>query len=67
MMYTGLLKDGKFSAGVESHEVRLFNIDEIPWNDLAFEVIEKTLRLYIADNKKGTIGLHSDKIDKRDE
>ena len=67
MMYTGLLKDGKFTAGVESHEVKLFDIDEIPWNNLAFEVIERTLKLYIEDNKKGTIGLHSDKIDKRDD
>ena len=67
MMYVGKLKEGKFSAGIESHEVKLFSIDEIPWNDLAFEVIERTLKLYIDDNKKGTIGLHFDKIDKRDE
>ena len=67
MMYVGMLKEGKFSVGIESHEVKLFSIDEIPWNDLAFEVIERTLKLYIDDNKKGTIGLHFDKIDKRDE
>ncbi len=67
MIYVGMLKEGKFSAGIESHEVKLFSIDEIPWNDLAFEVIERTLKLYIDDNKKGTIGLHFDKIDKRDE
>ena len=53
MMYLGKLSHGKYSAGPESEEVKLFSESEIPWNDIAFSVIEKTLRLYFHDKKKG--------------
>ena len=43
MMYLGKLLDGKYSPGPESKEVKLFSESEIPWNDIAFSVIEKTL------------------------
>ncbi len=37
----------------ESAQVRLFSAGEIPWEDIAFPVIEKTLVRYIADRAKG--------------
>ena len=43
----------QYSAGPESEEVKLFSESEIPWNDIAFSVIEKTLKLYFQDKKKG--------------
>jgi len=33
----------------ESAAVRLFEAGEIPWDDIAFPVIEKTLKVYLAD------------------
>ena len=65
MMYLGKLSYGKYSAGPESEEVRLFSESEIPWNDIAFSVIEKTLRHYYNDKKKGNFSLHFDTIDIR--
>ena len=45
MMYHGELLNGEFSAGIESEDVRLFGENEIPWNDIAFTVIERTIKL----------------------
>ena len=65
MMYIGKLSNGEYSAGPESEEVKLFAESEIPWNDIAFTVIEKTLRLYFQDKKKGNFSIHFDTIDPR--
>ncbi len=65
MMYIGKLSNGMYSAGPESKEVKLFSETEIPWNDIAFSVIEKTLRLYFQDKKKGDFSIHFDTIDPR--
>ena len=65
MMYHGKLLDGKYSPGPESEEVELFSESEIPWDDIAFTVIEKTLRLYYEDKKKGNFSIHFDTIDPR--
>ncbi len=65
MMHVGELVDGKYSAGIESLEVKLFDKNDIPWDELAFTVIEKTLKYYFNDNQKGEIGFHIDTIDKK--
>ena len=65
MMYRGFLLDGKYSAGPESEKVELFTESEIPWGDIAFTVIEKTLKLYYQDKKKGNFSIHFDTIDPR--
>ena len=65
MMYMGKLSNGEYSAGPESEEVKLFSESEIPWNDIAFSVIEKTLKLYFQDKKKGNFSIHFDTIDPR--
>lgn len=45
------LKEPKFAAGDESLEVALFSEAQIPWKELAFPVVERSLRLYLADRK----------------
>jgi hypothetical protein len=47
-----------FSPGKESLEVRLFEEEEIPWEDMAFPVIEQTLARYIADRPRGVFPFH---------
>ena len=64
-MYRGSLLDGKYSPGPESEEVQLFTESEIPWNDIAFTVIEKTLKLYYQDKKSKNFSIHFDTIDPR--
>ena len=54
--------DGKYDVGPESSEVRLFSEEEIPWADIAFTVIEKTIKFYYQDVKKGNIDIHFDTI-----
>jgi ADP-ribose pyrophosphatase YjhB (NUDIX family) len=52
VMFRARLLDAKFKAGKESSEVRLFLEKDVPWGQIAFTVIEKTLRLYFKDRFK---------------
>jgi len=53
VMFRAQLADLDFGPGPESLEVRLFREDEIPWEDLAFRTIARTLRNYFLDRKLG--------------
>jgi len=53
MLHRGELVEGRYGVGVESLECRLFTEDEIPWDELAFPSIRKTLRHYFADRAGG--------------
>lgn len=48
--YRAELIDTDFSPGIESLDVKLFNIEDIPWHELAFPAIKKTLEYYIEDS-----------------
>jgi len=52
MFYLARLVDLDFHPGEESLEVQLFTEAEIPWDDLAFPTIRKTLELFFADRVK---------------
>ena len=52
-MFRARLVDENFCPGSESIEVRLFSKDEIPWDELAFRVMQETLRKYYIDRPKG--------------
>jgi ADP-ribose pyrophosphatase YjhB (NUDIX family) len=53
MMFRARLVDLDFGPGPESLEVRLFREEEIPWEELAFRTIGRTLRIYFLDRKLG--------------
>ena len=53
----------KFSPGIESEEVKLFSKDEIPWDELAFSTITRTLEHYFQDRKTEVFPLHIEKAD----
>jgi len=59
MMYRGQLKNGKAHAGPESLEVELFSEQDIPWDELAFPIIEETLKLFYADKLSGHYQIHN--------
>jgi ADP-ribose pyrophosphatase YjhB (NUDIX family) len=61
MFRANLLVPG-FGPGAESSEVRLYRESEIPWNDIAFPVIEQTLKLFYADLKRGRFDTHTGDI-----
>jgi len=65
LMFRAELAGPAFSAGHESLETRLVAEAGIPWGEFAFPVIEKTLRLFLADRKTGSFAFHTGSIDRR--
>jgi hypothetical protein len=55
LFYLAKLIEPKYQAGVESLEVQLFAEADIPWNDLAFPTVRKTLEWYFQDKKSGKL------------
>jgi ADP-ribose pyrophosphatase YjhB (NUDIX family) len=53
MMFRARLLDLDFSPGPESLEVKLVTADEIPWDQLAFTMVRRTLEHYLEDRKLG--------------
>jgi ADP-ribose pyrophosphatase YjhB (NUDIX family) len=53
MMFRARLLDLDFGAGPESLEVRLFDEAEVPWEQMAFRTITRTLRRYFLDRRLG--------------
>ena len=53
VMFRARLLGGHFEAGSESIEVGLFSEKDIPWDEIAFTVIEATLRQYYKDRPTG--------------
>ena len=65
MMFRARLASLDFGPGPESLEVRLFDEDDVPWGELAFRTITRTLRNYFLDRKLGALRLHVSAIEKR--
>ncbi len=63
MFYRAQLSDLDFSSGEESLDVRLFKEHEIPWDNLAFPVINKSLQYYFEDRKSGQFQFRSEAIE----
>jgi ADP-ribose pyrophosphatase YjhB (NUDIX family) len=53
MMFRAKLLDANVSPGLESLEVKLVTPDEIPWDQLAFMMVRRTLEHYLEDKKTG--------------
>lgn len=51
MFFYAELTDLNFSSGEESLEVKLFSEDEIPWEEIAFPTVKKTLKHYLSERK----------------
>jgi ADP-ribose pyrophosphatase YjhB (NUDIX family) len=66
-MYRGDLVGGKASPGIESLETVLLNEDEIPWQNLAFQVISETLKQYYKDKLQGAFKTHYGDIIKHED
>lgn len=53
VFYRAELAEAIFGPSPESSEVKLFSEDKIPWNELAFPVVELCLDHYLKDRKTG--------------
>jgi hypothetical protein len=65
LMFRARLVDHNFRPGSESLEVRLFSEAEIPWDEIAFRVIEETLIQYFKDRPSGLFPFHIGNISKK--
>jgi ADP-ribose pyrophosphatase YjhB (NUDIX family) len=57
-----LTGETSFAPGEESLETRLFSEQQIPWDEIAFPMIERSLRYYFKDRKHGTFGVYIEDI-----
>ncbi len=62
LLFRGRLQGLDFGPGAESLETRLVSEAEIPWDEIAFPTIHKTLELYFRDRAEGRFRLHSGDI-----
>jgi ADP-ribose pyrophosphatase YjhB (NUDIX family) len=62
LIFRAQLTDTNFGAGHESLEARLFETAEIPWNDLAFPVITRTLERFVKARRQGKFKFHIEDI-----
>ncbi len=63
LMFRSRLLAPDFHPTRESSEVKLLSENEIPWDDIAFTVVEKTLQYYLQDRPSGRFAFRTDKID----
>ena len=54
--------DGHFFPGLESLETRLFSEEEIPWEEISFETVRRSLQHFFADRRAGRFVLHAEDI-----
>lgn len=67
VMFRTQVPDGAAEAGPESLEAAWFGADEIPWSELAFPVMEQSLRLYLTDRERGHFPVHTGAIWRRED
>ena len=46
----------------ESSEVELFTEEDIPWDEIAFPTVYKTLKYFLEDRKKGNFPFREEAI-----
>lgn len=66
LFYRARLAAPEFAPGPESSAVALVAEQDIPWSQLAFPSVFRTLQLYFADRAAGAFTLHDETIRKGD-
>jgi ADP-ribose pyrophosphatase YjhB (NUDIX family) len=62
VFYLARLLNLEFAPGVESLQVALFDQASIPWEEIAFRTVAKTLQFYFEDAAKGEMHLHCEDL-----
>jgi ADP-ribose pyrophosphatase YjhB (NUDIX family) len=63
MFFRADLTDLEFSAGEETRDVGLYRESDIPWDELAFPVITRTLEHYYAQREADAFSMLYEEID----
>jgi ADP-ribose pyrophosphatase YjhB (NUDIX family) len=56
--------ENQFFPGAESLETRMFDEADIPWEEIAFETVFRTLTHFFVDRKSGSYRFHIEDIDR---
>ncbi|SOC03999.1 ADP-ribose pyrophosphatase YjhB (NUDIX family) [Alloalcanivorax xenomutans] len=62
VFFLGNMANGDYGVGEESSDARMFTEDEIPWDQLAFPTIGRTLKFYFQDLKTGDFPVRTQDI-----
>ncbi|MDO5627329.1 MAG: NUDIX hydrolase [Mobilicoccus sp.] len=62
LFYRARLLDLDLSPGPETIENALFAPADIPWDELAFRTVRRTLELWVADRASGSYGMHAEQV-----
>ena len=62
LFYRADIIDGEFGVGEESLESQLFEEKDIPWDELAFPTIHRTLVRYFEDRKSDLYPVHTEDL-----
>lgn len=62
VFFRAQLADLAFAAGTESLEVRLFEESEIPWSELAFRTVARTLECWLSDRREGSFPVRNEAL-----
>lgn len=65
LLFRARLLDLDYDPGEESLEVALFSESEIPWNEIAFRTVHRTLKHYFEDRRSGHFPLHFGDVERR--
>ena len=63
LMFRCRLPAPDFHPTRESAEVKMIDVASIPWDEIAFKVVEKTLRYFLQDRSTGKYVFRTDKIE----
>ena len=56
------LVEPNYGPTAESSEVELFTEEDIPWDEIAFPTVYKTLKYFLEDRKKGNFPFREEAI-----
>lgn len=59
MLFRSELVDGVFAPGEESLETQLFDEEDIPWQEIAFPTMSRTLQYFFQDRSEGAFQMRS--------
>ena len=65
VIYRADIEDNSFGPTSESLDVQLFSYDEVPWEELAFPFVPKTINHYYECLKTKKFNLHTEDIIRR--
>lgn len=63
VFFRAAMNEERFSPGYESLETRLFREEEIPWEELAFETVRRSLQYFFADRQAGEFILRMEDVE----